>query len=76
MALPAQVRKQTEAVNKLYEELNVDNNQQGQQAEAVSEGIEDTGAGRRADSSQDHAPAPKTQERSEGDKTEKTLEQK
>ena len=76
MALPAQVRKQTEAVNKLYEELNVDNNQQGQQAEAVSEDIEDTGAERRADSSQDHAPAPKTQERSEGDKTEKTLEQK
>jgi len=76
MALPAQVRKQAEAVNKLYEELNVDNNQQGQRAEAASENVEDTGAAYQADSSQDHAPAPKTQERSEGDKTEKTLEQK
>ena len=76
MALPAQVRKQAEAVNKLYEELNVGSNQSGQQAEAASEDVEDTGAAHQADSGQDHAPAPKTQERSEGDKTEKTLEQK
>jgi hypothetical protein len=29
MALPAQVRKQSEAVNKLYEELNADTEQAG-----------------------------------------------
>ena len=38
MALPAQVRKQAEAVNKLYEELNVDTGEQGQEAEGPGHG--------------------------------------
>lgn len=76
MALPAQVRKQAEAVSKLYEELNVDSNPQGPQVEDVVEVVGDTGAVGRADGTQEPAPAPETQERSGGDKTEKTLEQK
>ena len=76
MALPAQVRKQAEAVNKLYEELNVDTDGQGTEAEAGSESVEDTGAEREADSGQEQAPAPKAEEQPAGDNTEKTLEQK
>jgi hypothetical protein len=76
MALPAQVRKQAEAVNKLYEELNVDTDQQGNDAEAGAGYAEDTGAAREADSGQGQAPAPKAAEQPAGDNTEKTLEQK
>ena len=76
MALPAQVRKQSEAVNKLYEELNADTEQQGQEAEAEQGSAEDTGAASGADSAEGQAPAPTAKEQPEGDKTEKTLEQK
>ena len=76
MALPAQVRKQAEAVNKLYEELNVDTGEQGQEAEATPANTEDTGTAREADSGQEQAPAPKAEEQPAGDKTEKTIEQK
>jgi hypothetical protein len=76
MALPAQVRKQAEAVNKLYEELNVDTEQQGGTAEAGQESGEGLSAARAADSGDGQAPAPKSQEQDGGDKTEKTLEQK
>jgi hypothetical protein len=75
MALPAQVRKQSEAVNKLYEELNKEAEQQGQEADAGQAGVEDE-AVRAADSGGEQAPAPKAPEQPEGDKTEKTLEQK
>jgi len=75
MALPAQVRKQSEAVNKLYEELNKDAEPQGQDAYAGQAPVED-GTGRAADSGEGQAPAPKASEQPEGDKTEKTLEQK
>lgn len=76
MALPAQVRKQSEAVNKLYEELNKDTEQQGQEADAGQAPVGGDGAARAADSGQGQAPAPKAPEQPEGDKTEKTLEQK
>ena len=76
MALPAQVRKQSEAVNKLYEELKVDTGEQGQEAEATPANTEDTGAAREADSGEGQAPAPKAEEQPAGDKTEKTIEQK
>ena len=76
MALPAQVRKQSEAVDKLYEELNVDTDKQGDTAEAGSAPNEDTGAAQAADSGQEQAPAPEAEEQSTGDNTEKTLEQK
>lgn len=56
MALPAQVRKQSEAVNKLYEELNADTAKQGQEAEAEQDPAEDTGAVREADSAKEQAP--------------------
>ena len=75
MALPAQVRKQAEAVNKLYEELNQDAGQQGQEAEAAEADVGDD-AVREADSGGEQAPAPTAQEQVGGDKTEKTLEQK
>lgn len=76
MALPAQVRKQAEAVNKLYEELNADAGQQGDTAEAGQGSDEGLSAARAADSGEGQAPAPKAQEQGGGDKTEKTLEQK
>lgn len=76
MALPAQVRKQSEAVNKLYEELNANTEQQGQEAEAGQEFDEDFATARQADSAEAQAPAPTAKEQPEGDKTEKTLEQK
>jgi len=77
MALPAQVRKQSEAVNKLYEELNVDIEGQGQEADAAPADIGDTGAAREADSGQGRAPAPKAEEQLAGDKTdEETFEQR
>lgn len=76
MALPAQVRKQAEAVNKLYEELNADAGQQGGTAEAGQGSDEGLSAARAADSGEGQAPAPKAQEQGGGDKTEKTLEQK
>lgn len=76
MALPAQVRKQSEAVNKLYEELNTDTEQQGQEAEAGQESEGGLDTARQADSVEEQAPAPKAKEQPEGDKTEKTLEQK
>lgn len=62
MALPAQVRKQSEAVNKLYEELNTGTEQQGQEAEAVQEPTEDLGAARQADSAEEQAPKPQGNE--------------
>jgi hypothetical protein len=76
MALPAQVRKQAEAVNKLYEELNVDTEQQGGIAEAGQGSGEGMSAAHEADSGEGQAPAPQPQEQGGGDKTEKTLEQK
>ena len=76
MALPAQVRKQAEAVNKLYEELNVDAEQQGDTAEAGQGSGEGSSTAGAADSGDEQAPAPKPQEQDGGDKTEKTLEQK
>jgi len=76
MALPAQVRKQSEAVNKLYEELNAENGQAVDTTEPEQEGVEDVSQGRNADSVAKEAPAPTAKEQPEGDKTEKTLEQK
>jgi len=72
MALPAQIQKQTEAVNKLYEDLNKEapepTEDDGAQEEARAEENADTEEGR--------APAPKASEQPEGDSAEKTLEQK
>jgi hypothetical protein len=76
MALPAQIRKQSEAVNKLYEELGAGTNEQGESAEATEVPTEAPLAASDADSGEGQAPAPRTEEQSEGDKTEKTLEQK
>ncbi len=74
MALPAQVRKQSEAVNKLYEELNADA-AQGKEAEvtATDEAVETVSA---ADEAPEQESAPKAQERPSGDKAEETFEQK
>jgi len=75
MALPAQVRKQSEAVNKLYEELNAEAADQGQKTEVeVSE--EPVVAEPAADSESEQAPAPKAEEQPAGDKTEETFEQR
>lgn len=77
MALPAQVRKQSEAVNKLYEELNQDTEQQGQEADADQSSVEDESTTRVADSSQEQAPAPAGEEQSVGtDDEEETYEQR
>lgn len=74
MALPAQVRKQSEAVNKLYEELNADA-AQGKEAEvtATDEAVETVSA---ADGAPEQESAPKAQERPSDDKAEETFEQK
>lgn len=76
MALPAQVRKQSEAINKLYEDLTQDDGQQGQEAEAPGQPLGPDSTARAADSAEGQAPAPQGTEQPEGDKTEKTLEQK
>jgi hypothetical protein len=77
MALPAQVRKQSEAVNKLYEELNQGTEQQGQEADAEQSPVEDEGTARVADSGQEQAPAPAGKEQSVGtDDEEETYEQR
>lgn len=78
MALPAQVRKQSEAVDKLYEELNPKSEEQGgETAEAPEQPAEDTGAAKTADSAEEQAPASQPEEQvAEGDTSEKTLEQK
>ena len=76
MALPAQVRKQAEAVSKLYEELNVDTGEPGNEAGAGPEHVEGIDAEREADSGHGQAPTPKAEEQPDGDTTEKTLEQK
>lgn len=75
MALPAQVRKQAEAVNRLYEELNAEAEQSGVTAETEQDDaapVEHDDA----DNDDEQAPASPAQEQSGGDKTEKTLEQK
>lgn len=74
MALPAQVRKQSEAVNKLYEELNADA-AQGKEAEvtATDEAVETVSA---ADGAPEQESAPKAQEQPSDDKAEETFEQK
>jgi hypothetical protein len=72
MALPAQVQKQAEAVNKLYEELNQETDQQGKNAEAE----QSIGEEQHADTDNERASAPTASEQPDGDKTEKTLEQK
>jgi hypothetical protein len=56
MALPAQVRKQSEAVNKLYEELNADTEQTVETTESEPEGVEGTSQGGEADSAANGAP--------------------
>ena len=80
MALPAQVRKQAEAVNKLYEELNEDAVEQGSRddAEATPQDGEDYRAVETADSGQEQAPAPKATEQAEGTQVEEdeTFEQR
>lgn len=77
MALPAQIRKQSEAVNKLYEELNADPAEQGNTADASAVSSEDTGTTREADSVEESAPASQATEHLPADgKTEETFEQK
>jgi hypothetical protein len=71
MALPAQVQKQSEAVNKLYEELNAD---QGEVADDPQE-LADNEA---ADSGDEHASRPHSLEQATGasDDEEETYEQR
>ena len=78
MALPAQVRKQSEAVNKLYEELNSENEQAVETTEPEQDRVEDKSQDKTADSVAKEAPAPqqKDEQKAEGDNPEKTLEQK
>ena len=57
MALPAQIRKQSEAVNKLYEELSTDTEQAVDTTEPEQEHVEDVSQGGEADSATDGAPA-------------------
>lgn len=74
MALPAQVRKQSEAISKLYEELNAD--AAGQETDTVAP-AEEPVAAPAADSEPESAPAPKAEEQPAGDKTdEETYEQR
>lgn len=72
MAIPAQVQRQSEAISKLYEELNSDDKGQVEETEAAEEAVET------ADSEVEQAPAPQqAEQKAEGDKTsEDTLEQK
>jgi len=72
MAIPAQVQRQSEAISKLYEELNSDDKGQVEETEATEEAVET------ADSEVEQAPAPQqAEQKAEGDKTsEDTLEQK
>jgi len=77
MALPAQVRKQAEAVDKLYAELNVDSDGQGSDADATAGAAEGTGAAYSADSVDEQAPASQANEQMPADdKSEETFEQK
>lgn len=77
MALPAQVRKQSEAIDKLYEDLNTDTEQQGQEAEADGGDVESTDTAKQADSVEEQAPAPTAKEQPESDKSEEeTFEQR
>lgn len=76
MALPAQVRRQAEAVNKLYEDINASNAEQGDTADATQGVAESVPAARVADSVEEQAPAPEDREQSEGGKIVETLEQK
>jgi len=78
MALPAQVRKQSEAVNKLYEELNSENEQAVETTEPEQDHVEEKSQDKTADSVAKEAPAPqqKDEQKAEGDNPEKTLEQK
>lgn len=72
MALPAQLQKQTEAVNKLYEDLNKE------AAEPTENGgaQEETYADDYADTDGERAPAPRATEPPKGDETEETFERK
>ena len=72
MALPAQVQKQSEAVNKLYEELNAD---QGD----VADDAQDTDVTEAADSGEEQAPVTPQREQAGGasiDDEEETFEQR
>lgn len=61
MALPAQVRKQSEAVNKLYEELNADTEQAVDTTEPEQERVEDVSQDEHADRAANGAPKSKQQ---------------
>ena len=61
MALPAQVRKQSEAVNKLYEELNADTEQAVTETEPEQESVEDVSQDEHADRAANGAPKSKQQ---------------
>jgi len=79
MALPAQVRKQAEAVDKLYNELNENVVGQGgdDTAEVVQQAVEDNRTEDQADNRGGQAPAPKAKEQAEGTKDEdETYEQR
>jgi hypothetical protein len=79
MALPAQVQKQSEAVNKLYDELNKATEGAGADvAEAAEDAVEATPTAHTTDSAEEQAPAPRQEEqKAEGGKDEEeTYEQR
>lgn len=77
MALPAQLRKQTEAVNKLYEELNTNTEPKADGAESEQDGAEDVSQQVEANSVEADAPSSRQNEqKAEDTKTDKTIEQK
>lgn len=78
MALPAQVRKQSEAVNKLYEDLNAEAEQAVETTEPEQERVEDTSQGENADSVAKDAPTPQqtTEQNAEGTDEEETFEKR
>jgi len=78
MALPAQVRKQSEAVNKLYEELNAENEQAVDTTEPEQEGVEEASQGGKADSVAKEAPATrqKNEQKAVVDDEEETFEKR
>lgn len=76
MALPAQLRKQTEAVDQLYKELNADQQGQGDSANATTGSNEDTGVAGQANGVTETAPMPQTTEQTSAGSTEETFEQK
>lgn len=69
MPLPAQIQKQSEAVNKLYEELNSDDVADN---DAAAKDVDLS----QADSSDEGGAVPEAEEQADGDRDDKSLEQK